>query len=119
MIGLILKNLPWKNIILGVLICGIVFAVVLYIKSAENNRAKVGRLEAVKIELLETNAQNMLFFEKNIQVLQTELIKERERESDYAENIKLIRSLPDGACVRSSPTIISSLQLRLDRRASD
>ncbi len=119
MIGLILKSLPWKNIILGLLIGGVALSIVLYIKNAENNRARVHKLESVKEELLQTNAENIKFFEKNIQVLQAELVKERERETDYAENIKIIQAGEDGTCVRSSPAIIESLRMRLERRASD
>lgn len=122
MIGLIfgfLKNsIPWKDVIFYLVIGVALYAVFSYIKNAEDNRSKVVNLTSANVELAKANADLEAEYKKRIQVLQEAAAAEREREKDYAENIKIIRSGPDGSCARNSSAIANSLRMRLER-ASD
>lgn len=114
-----LGALPWKNIILAILIGGAFFFVFRYVKTAETNREKVTTLTTANTELKKANEDLEAEYKGQIRVLQNNLTKEREREKDYAENIRIIREGPDGSCAVSSPAIAGSLRMRLERRSGD
>jgi len=114
-----LGALPWKHIILAILIGGALFVVFKYIKTAEDNRNKVETLTTANSELSKANEALEAEYKGQLRVLQNNLKKEREREKDYAENIRIIREGPDGSCAVSSPAIAGSLRMRLDRGAGD
>ena len=111
-----LGGLPWKNIILAILIGAAVYFVFRYIKTAEENRNKVDVLETKNAELAQANADLETEYKNQIQVLQGNFAAEREREKDYAENIKILREGPDGSCAVNSPAIANSLRMRMARR---
>lgn len=115
--ALFLKNLPWKNIILGLLIGSVVLAIGLYIRNAEENRAEVNTLKTQKTELIQANKDLERSYKDQLDVLQKSFQNERERERDYAENIQIIESGPDGNCAINSPPIVHSLRLRHERRS--
>lgn len=115
----VLGALPWKNLVIGIAITVVVFVVFKYIKTAEDNRNKVGSLTTANAELSKANAALEAEYKGQLRVLQNNLKKEREREKDYAENIRIIREGPDGSCAVSSPAIAGSLRMRLDRGSGD
>lgn len=115
---LFLKNLPWGKIALVIAVCAAIFAVVLYIRNAEENRASVVTLKNDKAELTQANADLEAAYKNQISVLQSSLQARIERERSYNDNIKEIQAAPDASCARSSPPIRASLRL-LRNRPSD
>lgn len=118
-VGLFFKGLPWGKIILALIVGAVLFAVGLYIRKAEQNAAKVVTLETDNSELKKANAALETEYKNQIQVLEDSIEKERKREKDYAENIKILRAGPDGSCAVSSPAISNSLRMRRDRSSRD
>lgn len=114
-----LGGLPWKNILIGIAIAAAVFVVFRYIKTAEENRNKVTTLTTANAELKKANEDLEAEYKGQLAVLQNNLAAEREREKDYAENIRIIREGPNGSCAVSSPAINRSLRMRLERRSRD
>lgn len=116
--GLLSKAIPWKDIILWAGVIGIIFAVVLYIKNAEENRTEVTRLEQVEADLKAANEKLVEDHTLAIAVLTENFESQKIREAEYEDNIEQIRALPDGDCVRSSAPILESIRLRRERATS-
>lgn len=112
---LILKNLPWKNIILGLLVGAVILAVGLYIRNAEQNRADVRTLKTQKQELKAANAALVDTYNQQIAVLQGSLEDRLERERTYNERIEEIETAPDSGCARTSEPLRRSIILLRDR----
>lgn len=110
-----LGALPWKNIILAILIGAAVYFVFQYIKTAESNRERVVTLKADNAALVQANADLEAEYKNQIGVLQKNFAAEREREKSYGENIKILREGPDGSCAVNSPAIANSLRMRRAR----
>ena len=112
----LLSVLPWKRLIGPVAIGLALLAVGLYIKNAEDNRSAVSVLKMQNAELVKTNEENIRLLEQDIRVLENTLVQERERERDYAENIRVISEGPDGSCAASSAAITNALRMRGELR---
>lgn len=110
-----LKRLPWGKIIAILAALAAVLAILKYIQGAEQSKADLKSLTAAYDVLEATNAENEAYYLKQIEILGQSVKRERKREEDYANNIKIIQSGPNGDCGRNSPAIFNSLRLRRER----
>lgn len=110
-----LGKLPWGKIFACIAIAGMVFAVLLYIRGAEQNRAKVKTLATANLELVAANASLKAGYENQISVLQESALASIEREKSYAAALEEIQAQPDTACARNSGPLRASVRLLRQR----
>lgn len=117
-LGLLKSAIPWDKIGWIVLAAAVLLGIGLYIKNAEDNRAKVVTLESSNKELSAANSKLIADHQQAIEVLTDNFNTLQNQEAEYDTNIDKIKSLPDGVCVRGSAPIIESIRLRRARTAS-
>ena len=106
-----LKALPWKNIILALVIAGVAGAILLYIRNAEQNRADVKTLKAANTELVAANVALEESHKTTVDALQASITETLEREQKYAAIADEIRKLPDSGCGRNSLPLRAAVRL--------
>lgn len=106
-----LKNLPWKNIILALVIAAVAGAILLYIRNAEQNRAAVKTLKAANTELVAANIALEASHKTTVDALQASITETLEREQKYAAIADEIRKLPDSGCGRNSLPLRAAVRL--------
>lgn len=105
------KSVPWGAILKWVAIIGVAIAVLLYIRNAESNRAKVVEYKAANEALAQANIDLQKSYNTQLSVLQGAITAKAEREVKYADRKKQIAAETDSGCARNSPAIRSSLRL--------
>jgi len=114
-----LKALPWKNIILALVIAAVAGAILLYIRNAEQNRAAVKTLKAANTELVAANIALEASHKTTVDALQASITETLEREQKYAATVDEIRKLPDSACGRNSLPLRAAVRLLRGAPASE
>lgn len=115
-LGKLAAAIPWKWIIIAGLAAGLFMGLKWGVNHyatlvSDNTILKTDRdkLTSANVLLEERNKENIAALEQTIKDNQI-------RESDYAENIKIIKSQKNGNACVNSPAVIESLRLRVERR---
>lgn len=110
-----IKALPWGDILKYGAIIAALIVLVLYIRGAEQAKAKVVELKAANAALVEANKTLETSYKNKIAVMQESIRKGQEREKDYASAIDEIQNQPVTSCAASSPALRSSIRLLRNR----
>ncbi len=105
------KKWPWGQILKWIAIVAAVIAVLLYIRNAELNRAKVVEYKAANEALAQANIDLQKSYNAQLSVLQASIAANEKRKAHYDGNKKEIQAQPDTGCARNSGPIRSSLRL--------
>jgi len=118
LLGKVAAAIPWKYIIIAGLAAGLFLGVKWginhYAKLVSDNtilKANQVKLTSANASLEERNKDHMAALEKTIR-------QNQKRESDYAENIRIIEGQENGNACVNSPAVIESLRLRVERRTA-
>lgn len=106
-----IKRVPWGPILKWVAIVGAVIAVLLYIRAAEQNRAKVAEYKAANEALAQANFDLQKSYNDQLSVLQESIKAGEKRKVKYAENKKQITGQTDSGCARNSPPLRAAVRL--------
>lgn len=108
-------GLPWGKILLALAVAGVLFAVGLYIRSAEQAKAENDTLRTQNAELALVNQELEKAHKTEVAALQSSMKRAKEREIKYASAIEEIQAQPDSACVRNSPALRTTIRLLRSR----
>lgn len=117
-LGKVAAMIPWKYIIIAGLAAGLFFAARWTIN---HYTTLVNDNVILKADRDRLTDENHLLEERNkshVEALEKTIKENRKRESDYAENIRLIERQTETNACANSPAILESLRLRRERRTA-